>query len=439
MQALPPGERGPPLIKDLIHVCFTPDDSDEQLLYMTRSLRSILHMAGSATRSKLVFHIFGGNLTRLNNHVTAVEWRCGAFPSVRVYKDIHRHVTPKREVWSRFTKLKGESNYVRFYIAKLIDPIVDKFLYLDTDTIVVSDISRMYNAALSSGNYTIAAGLQNPSGKCIGMKHQYNMKDKRVKDVSLSKDDPVLASSVLIVNRSRWLHENRTAQIEYWLEQNWKKPLWYLGSLPPLILSFQKNWEILPAEFARDWKGHSCCPPRYHNSELFDNRSTVLHPFKEAQDPGIFEAFLGHNVSSSVASYREKRDVYILPSKVNMLLECPKHLNFFVDEALTGGQICLVRLPKNWTFQEVEEIGKNACLTSPNCTAVTISKEHSNAFGGMYIYRFKHTKGSPLYQATLFRNSSGAVQMPIKCETLATHRNKDALQSHNRYTTFFRL
>eukprot|EP00746_Dinoflagellata_sp_MGD_P147762 gnl/MRDRNA2_/MRDRNA2_80078_c0_seq1.p1 gnl/MRDRNA2_/MRDRNA2_80078_c0~~gnl/MRDRNA2_/MRDRNA2_80078_c0_seq1.p1 ORF type:complete len:537 (+),score=83.21 gnl/MRDRNA2_/MRDRNA2_80078_c0_seq1:241-1851(+) len=418
------GKAGPRLVKGLINVCYAPDNSDSQLSYMVRSIRSILYFASDTTRKRLVFHIFSANLTRLAAHVASMGWHQNSFPSFRVYNGATQVVTKKRAVWSKFAwKLSVEQNYVRAYIPQLIDKAIEKFMYLDTDTIVVSDISRMYDAALRDGNFTLAAGFQNRTANpCVAMQHQYDMSSKRVKHLDIQKNDPSLTSSIFVADRWRWLRENRTGLIEYWLEENWKKMLWHLGMMPSMILSFQKNWEVLPQELARDWKGHTCCPPKFDGPELLENRSVVLHPFKKVVDPGIFEQFLGKqsfNKADASTEWEKQSNVFILPAEANLLQKCPTKRGFAISTTTNHTHVCLQR-KTHTSLAKMEEIGKKACAATYMCRAVTVSKQHSMQRGS-------------IYQAALFRTLEGRVQEKMRCEGV-----QDKKQTSDAYVTYVR-
>lgn len=295
--------KGPPMI----HICYTPEYDDTQLLYMARSIKSIVSFASPKTRRRLVFHIFGqGKLwlymnNRLDRYLAFLGnvniYHPKRIPQVKLYTSATRHVTDNRKVWGAgmLQKLAKKEVYIRFYIPQLIEQRVDKYLYLDTDTVALSDVADQYDAALSSGEYTMAAGVQNPDICTLGKMMTIN--DTRIADYGIKYGDECLSGGAFYVDRWRWLKENRTERWQFWVEENAKQKLYYLGCMPPQMIDFHKQWQQLAAESIRDWKKLECCPPRFGDQELLTKQTAILHPIKKLRDPGIFRKRFAINIS----------------------------------------------------------------------------------------------------------------------------------------------
>lgn len=89
----------------------------------------------------------------------------------------------------------SDSAYSRLFLQELLTayPEVHKILYLDCDTLIVDDLSELWNTNISS--YLGAACLE-----CMSNMH------KRI--IGLQKDDNYLNSGMLLLNVDRWIEEN---------------------------------------------------------------------------------------------------------------------------------------------------------------------------------------------------------------------------------------
>lgn len=289
-----PARDGPPLI----HVCYSPEDTDSQLSFMIRSMRSILVSATPATRARLVFHIFGDKLKKLDGHLAMLKAKGDKPKAIKVYRGATDVVPKKRKVHSNLKKLGKAEVYVRFYIPSIVDKTVDKFLYLDTDTAVLSDIAATYDSVLR-GKWTLAAGVQNHSLCTLGK--MLTLSDPRLKSLGIQEKDACLSGGAFFVDRWRWLKENRTERWQHWIEENYKKKLYYLGCMPPQMIDFHKQWEQLPQTMIRDWKGHKCCPPDFGGPMLLNDQSVIVHPLKKLKDPGSLRRYF--EIDGAVAGH----------------------------------------------------------------------------------------------------------------------------------------
>lgn len=285
-------------VNSKIHVCYTPEDTESQLSYMMRSMNSIWMSAEESTRKRLVFHIFGNELNLFSNLLSSLKWRDMSPLQIKVYRGATNIVPQKRRVYSNLKKLAKEEVYVRFFIPDLLDWDVEKYLYLDTDTIVVSDLALAYDVALHSKQFTLAAGVQNTDG-CT-MDKMFRLEDERIQHLGILPWDVCLSGGAFIVDRWRWTRENRTQRWQHWVEENYKQQLYYLGCMPPQMLDFHGQWEQLPDNLIRDWKKHSCCPPEVDEPLLLE--SVIIHPMKQLTHPGSFRHLL--EVDGKVAGYQ---------------------------------------------------------------------------------------------------------------------------------------
>ena len=188
-----------------IHICYTPENTPEQLRRMARSMFTVLAHLKIELWSNVVFHIFGDQLGDLNTYVDFGVSHLLHRPQLKVYLKATIHVLHERKVYSEHQKLLKEEVYVRFYIPFIIDKSVEKYLYLDTDTIVLSDITTLYNS-VNLIEWTLAAGVQRASVCNLGK--MLDLADERLRDLGIQDSDPCMSGGVFYVNTSRWIKEN---------------------------------------------------------------------------------------------------------------------------------------------------------------------------------------------------------------------------------------
>lgn len=192
-------------------------------------------------------------------------------------------VTKKRKVWgykgksiSNLKKLESSSNYLRYYLPNLLlAEGVKKFLYVDYD-VMFSSGNGLFDifGKFANGNVTLAAGEQENCkiGDII------DVEDSRIVKRQIDSKHSCMASAIMLINSHNWVTQNRLENLEYWLFQNEQMQMWSLGSLPPLIIEFENQWEKLPRSLVRDNKGYKVASSI---NEAIIKNITMLHPFKK--------------------------------------------------------------------------------------------------------------------------------------------------------------
>lgn len=96
--------------------------------------------------------------------------------------------------------------FLRIFIPYMVDQLAEKVIYLDVDTIVQDDISKLWNTPLD--DYTIGA-VQDYSGtvdcRWAGIPNY--------KELGLAGDTKYFNSGVLLINPKKWRTENVTTQV----------------------------------------------------------------------------------------------------------------------------------------------------------------------------------------------------------------------------------
>ncbi|SDJ56650.1 Lipopolysaccharide biosynthesis protein, LPS:glycosyltransferase [Pedobacter sp. ok626] len=96
--------------------------------------------------------------------------------------------------------------YMRVFSPYVVDPEVSRLIYLDVDTIVQDDISKLWNIDL--GNYTVAAAQD--VGKTVDCEWGGI---KNYKDLGLTADTKYFNSGVLVINPKKWREEDLSNQV----------------------------------------------------------------------------------------------------------------------------------------------------------------------------------------------------------------------------------
>jgi lipopolysaccharide biosynthesis glycosyltransferase len=96
--------------------------------------------------------------------------------------------------------------YMRIFSPYVIDQDVDKLIYLDVDTIVQDDISKLWNTSL--GDHT-AGAVQDP-GKTVDCAWAGI---PNYKELGLSADTKYFNSGVLMINPKKWREQNVATQV----------------------------------------------------------------------------------------------------------------------------------------------------------------------------------------------------------------------------------
>jgi lipopolysaccharide biosynthesis glycosyltransferase len=96
--------------------------------------------------------------------------------------------------------------YMRVFSPYVVDQTIDKLIYLDVDTIVLDDISKLWNVSL--GDHTIGA-IQDP-GKTVDCAWAGI---PNYKELGLTADTKYFNSGVLLINPIKWRAEDTSNQV----------------------------------------------------------------------------------------------------------------------------------------------------------------------------------------------------------------------------------
>ncbi|XVF22139.1 hypothetical protein REPUB_Repub12eG0148000 [Reevesia pubescens] len=145
--------------------------------------------------------------------------------------------------------LEQPLNYARNYLADLLEPCVRRVIYLDSDLVVVDDISKLWSTNL--GSRTIGAPEY-----CHANFTKYFTgsfwSDARLSGTFRGRKPCYFNSGVMVIDLVKWRRVGYTKRIERWMEIQKSDRIYELGSLPPFLLVFAGR--VAPIEHR--WNQH---------------------------------------------------------------------------------------------------------------------------------------------------------------------------------------
>ncbi|KAI5572731.1 hypothetical protein BDE02_10G033000 [Populus trichocarpa] len=225
----------------LVHIAMTLDS--EYLRGSIAAVHSVLKHASCP--ESIFFHFVAAEFDPASPRVLTQLVR-STFPSLNFKVYIFREDTVINLISSSIRQaLENPLNYARNYLGDMLDLCVDRVIYLDSDIVVVDDIHKLWNTALS-GSRVIGAPEY-----CHANFTQYF--------TSVFWSDPVMSGTfssarrkpcyfntgVMVMDLVRWREGDYKRRIEKWMEIQKKTRIYELGSLPPFLLVFAGDVEAI--------------------------------------------------------------------------------------------------------------------------------------------------------------------------------------------------
>ncbi|KAM7250650.1 hypothetical protein ACFE04_022533 [Oxalis oulophora] len=219
----------------LVHIAMTLDS--EYLRGSIAAVHSILRHASCP--ENIFFHLIAAEFDSSSPRVLTQLVR-STFPSLNFKVYIFREDTVINLISSSIrSALENPLNYARNYLGDILDPCVDRVIYLDSDLIVVDDVTKLWTTPLTES-------------KLIGAP-EYCHANFSAYFTSAFWSDPVLSrvfgsrkpcyfnTGVMVMDLAKWRRGNYRKRIENWMELQRKRRIYDLGSLPPFLLVFGGN------------------------------------------------------------------------------------------------------------------------------------------------------------------------------------------------------
>lgn len=223
----------------LAHVAMTLDS--EYLRGSIAAVHSVLRH--SSCPESVFFHFVAAEFDPVSPRILTRIVR-STFPSLGFKVYIFREDTVINLISGSVRQaLENPLNYARNYLGDILDPCVDRVIYLDSDLVLVDDIRKLWDTALT-GSRVIGAPEY-----CHANFTSY-FTDSFWSDAVLSRafgsrKPCYFNTGVMIMDLAKWRQENYKMVIENWMEIQKKKRIYELGSLPPFLLVFAGNVEAI--------------------------------------------------------------------------------------------------------------------------------------------------------------------------------------------------
>ena len=132
--------------------------------------------------------------------------------------------------------LEQPLNYARNYLDEILEPCVNRVIYLDSDLVVVDDIAKLWRTELGKG--TVGA----PEYCHANFTKYFTDKfwaDPRLSSTFNGRKPCYFNTGVMVIDLERWRRGGYTRRIQRWMEiQRKDGRIYELGSLPPFLLVF---------------------------------------------------------------------------------------------------------------------------------------------------------------------------------------------------------
>ncbi|KAE8669586.1 putative galacturonosyltransferase-like 6 [Hibiscus syriacus] len=222
-----------------VHIAMTIDP--EYLRGTIASIHSILKH-GSCPQNVL-FHFIASDSSSVDANL--YDWVLkSSFPSLSFKVYVFQEKLVKNLISSSIRQaLESPLNYARNYLADILETCIERVIYLDSDTIVVDDIQKLWSINLTGSRVIGAPEYCNANlGKYFTddfwsnpefAKHFQGMKAC------------YFNTGVMVMDLGRWRQGDYTREIERWMRIQKDKRIYELGSLPPFLLAFGGDVEAI--------------------------------------------------------------------------------------------------------------------------------------------------------------------------------------------------
>ncbi|PIA61195.1 hypothetical protein AQUCO_00300612v1 [Aquilegia coerulea] len=223
----------------LVHIAITLD-----VEYLRGSIAAVHSVLQHSLCPENVFFHFLVSETNLENLVRS------SFPELK-FKVYYFDPEIVRNLISTSVRqaLEQPLNYARNYLADILEPCVRRVIYLDSDLVVVDDVSKLWSTNL--GSKTVGAPEY-----CHANFTKYFTQgfwsDKRFSGTFTGRKPCYFNTGVMVIDLMRWRRFGYTKKIERWMEIQKNDRIYELGSLPPFLLVFAGH--VAPIEHR--WNQH---------------------------------------------------------------------------------------------------------------------------------------------------------------------------------------
>ncbi|KAL9421364.1 hypothetical protein AB3S75_038847 [Citrus x aurantiifolia] len=223
----------------LVHVAMTLDS--EYLRGSIAAVHSALKHASCP--ENIFFHFISAEFDSASPRVLTQLVR-STFPSLNFKVYIFREDTVINLISSSIREaLENPLNYARNYLGDILDPCVDRVIYIDSDLVLVDDIHKLWDITLTKSKIIGAPEYCHANFTKYFTDNFWS--DPLLSRVFGSRKPCYFNTGVMVMDLVRWREGNYRKRIENWMEIQRRKRIYDLGSLPPFLLVFAGNVEAI--------------------------------------------------------------------------------------------------------------------------------------------------------------------------------------------------
>ncbi|KAK6160127.1 hypothetical protein DH2020_003508 [Rehmannia glutinosa] len=216
----------------LVHVAMTLDS--EYLRGSMAAVHSVLRHASCPEH--IFFHFIAGEFDPTSPRVLTRIVR-SVFPSLTFKLYVFREDAVINLISSSIRPaLENPLNYARNYLGDILDPTVKRVIYLDSDLVLVDDISKLWEVKISEGKIIGAPEYCHANFTKYFTDSFWS--DPVLNRVFGSRKPCYFNTGVMVMDLEKWREGHFRNKIENWMELQRKNRIYELGSLPPFLLVF---------------------------------------------------------------------------------------------------------------------------------------------------------------------------------------------------------
>lgn len=213
-----------------IHVAMTLDAN-----YLRGTIAAVLSILQHSTcPENVVFHFLWSQYdseiySSINSTFPYLKFNLYPFDSNRVRDKISKSIR---------LALDQPLNYARIYLADILPEQVDRVIYLDSDLVMVDDITKLWQVdledkVLAAPEYCHANFTQYfTAGFWSNLEYAKTFEGRK---------PCYFNTGVMVVDLDRWRRGGYTQKLEEWMLVQKQKRIYHLGSMPPFLLVLAGN------------------------------------------------------------------------------------------------------------------------------------------------------------------------------------------------------
>ncbi|RDX63049.1 putative galacturonosyltransferase-like 9, partial [Mucuna pruriens] len=167
--------------------------------------------------------------------------------------------------------LERPLNYARNYLGDILDPRVDRVIYLDSDLVVVDDVRKLWRVSLSR----VVAAPEYCHANFTKYFTERFWSHPVLSRAFGSRRACYFNTGVMVMNLAKWREGAYTERLEWWMALQKNTRIYELGSLPPFLLVFAG--QVVPVHHR--WNQHGLGGDNVHGlcRDLHHGPVSLLH------------------------------------------------------------------------------------------------------------------------------------------------------------------